>query len=105
MKNPDRPELQQELEESFCSTDPKIARRFAEVTFLSDNRADLAKTKVPALIMQCSDDAIAPVEVGRYIETHLPGSTFRQLQAIGHCPHMSHPDETIAVLRAYLAAA
>jgi sigma-B regulation protein RsbQ len=105
MKNPDRPELQQELEQSFCATDPKIARRFAEVTFLSDNRTDLAKAKVPSLIMQCSDDAIAPVEVGRYLEAHLPGSTFRQLEAVGHCPHMSHPDETIAVMREYLAAA
>ncbi len=105
MKNPDRPELQQELEQSFCSTDPKIARRWAEVTFLSDNRADLARAKVPALIMQCSDDSIAPLEAGRYIETHLPGSTFRQLNAVGHCPHMSHPDETIAVMREYLDAA
>jgi sigma-B regulation protein RsbQ len=105
MKNPDRPELKDELEQSFCATDPKIARRFAEVTFLSDNRADLKKTKVPALIMQCSDDAIAPVEAGRYIETHLAGSTFRQLNAVGHCPHMSHPDETIAVMREYLHAA
>ncbi|MBA2431088.1 MAG: alpha/beta hydrolase [Chthoniobacterales bacterium] len=105
MKNPDRPELQQELEQSFCSTDPKIARRFAEVTFLSDNRADLAKTKVPALIMQCSDDAIAPVAAGRFMEAQMPGSTFRQMQAIGHCPHMSHPDETIAVIREYLAVA
>ena len=75
------------------------------MTFLSDNRADLEKTKVPALIMQCSDDAIAPIEAGRYIETHLAGSTFRQLNAIGHCPHMSHPDETIAVMREYLHAA
>ena len=104
MKNPDRPELKEELEQSFCSTDPRIARRFAEVTFLSDNRADLPKTKVPALIMQCSDDSIAPVEVGRYIETHTPGSTFRQMNAIGHCPHMSHPEETIAVMREYLGA-
>ena len=105
MKNPDRPELKEELEQSFCATDPKIARRFAEVTFLSDNRADLAQAKVPALIMQCSDDSIAPIEAGRYMEARMPRSTFRQMQAVGHCPHMSHPDETIAVIREYLHAA
>jgi sigma-B regulation protein RsbQ len=105
MKNPDRPELKAELEQSFCATDPKIARRWAEVTFLSDNRADLPKAKVPALIMQGSDDAIAPVEVGRYIEARMPQSTFRLLKAVGHCPHMSHPEETIEVMREYLKAA
>ena len=105
MKNPDRPELQAELEQSFCATDPKIARCFAEVTFLSDNRADVGRTKVPALIMQTSDDSIAPVEVGRYMETHMPQSTFRLMNAVGHCPHMSHPEETIEVMREYLNAA
>jgi sigma-B regulation protein RsbQ len=65
MKNPGRPELSRELEESFCSTDPKIARRFAETTFFSDNREDLLKVRVPSLIMQCSEDSIAPPEVGR----------------------------------------
>ncbi len=105
MKNPDRPELAAELEESFCSTDPKIARRFAEVTFLSDNRADLDRATVPSLIMQCSEDTIAPLAAGRYLEAHLAGSTYHQMEAIGHCPHMSHPDETIAVMREYLAAA
>lgn len=102
MKNAERPELGKELEQSFCATDPKIARRFAEVTFLSDHRADLAKTKVPALILQCSDDSIAPVTAGRYVERHLAGSVFRQLEAVGHCPHMSHPAEVIRVTREYL---
>ena len=102
MKNPDRPELSRELEASFCSTDPVIARRFAQATFLSDNRDDLAGTQVPSLIMQCSDDIIAPLPVGDYLHRMLPGSTLRVLRATGHCPHMSHPEETIAVMRDYL---
>jgi sigma-B regulation protein RsbQ len=104
MKNPERPELTKELEASFCSTDPDIARRFAEATFYADNRADLSKVKVPALVMQCSDDAIAPLSVGEYTHRNLPGSTFRVMTATGHCPHMSHPEETIRVIREYLAA-
>ena len=102
MKNADRPELSQELEASFCSTDPVIARRFAEATFLSDNRKDLPGTRIPSLIMQCSDDIIAPLPVGDYLHRTLPGSTLRVLRATGHCPHMSHPAETIAVIREYL---
>ncbi|NUQ22110.1 MAG: alpha/beta hydrolase [Gemmatimonadaceae bacterium] len=104
MKNPERPELSEELEASFCSTDPVIARRFAEATFFSDNRADLEKLGVPALVMQCSDDIIAPNAVGEYIGRVTPGSTVRLLEATGHCPHMSHPEETIQVIREYLAA-
>ncbi len=99
MKNADRPELARELEESFCSTDPRIARRFAEVTFFSDNREDLGKLTVPSLILQCADDSIAPATVGAYLESHLPGSTLRYLRATGHCPHLSHPAETIDVIR------
>ena len=105
MKNPERPELTRELEESFCSTDPRIARRFAEVTFFSDNRSDLPKVQVPSLIMQCSADAIAPVEVGDYLHRHLSGSTLRLMKATGHCPHMSHPEETIRIIKKYLNAA
>ncbi len=105
MKNEERPELTRELEESFCSTDPKIARRFAEATFFSDNRDDLPKVPVPSLIMQCSEDAIAPPDVGEYLHRHLPRSTLRVLRATGHCPHMSHPEETIQVIKEYLAAA
>jgi sigma-B regulation protein RsbQ len=102
MKNPDRPELGRELTESFCSTDPKIARQFAMATFLSDNRNDLGKVNTPSLIMQCSDDLIAPFEVGDYLHAHLRNSTLKVLKATGHCPHMSHPDETIAVIQEYL---
>jgi sigma-B regulation protein RsbQ len=102
MKNEDRPELATELKESFCSTDPQIARRFAEATFFADNRADLAKVTTPSLIMQCSDDIIAPLSVGDYLHAHLAGSTLRVMQATGHCPHMSHPEETIETIREYL---
>jgi sigma-B regulation protein RsbQ len=105
MQNPDRPELSRELEASFCSTDPVIARQFAKVTFLADNRADLAPVRVPSLIMQCSDDMIAPLSVGDYLRGALAGGTLRVLRATGHCPHMSHPEETIDVIREYLASA
>lgn len=103
MKNPERPELSEELEASFCSTDPVIARSFAEATFFADNRADLAAVQVPSLIMQCSDDMIAPLAVGDYLSGALPNSTLRVMRARGHCPHMSHPEETIAVIREYLS--
>jgi sigma-B regulation protein RsbQ len=104
MKNDERPELTAELHESFCSTDPKIARQFAETTFFADNRADLADVPVPALIMQCAEDAIAPVEVGRYLLKNMPQSTLRLMKATGHCPHISHPDETIEAIKEYLAS-
>lgn len=103
MKNPERPELAGELAESFCSTDPVIARQFAEATFFADNRADLAGLHLPSLILQCSDDIIAPVEVGEYLHRKLPDSTFRLMQATGHCPHMSAPDETIRIMQEYLS--
>lgn len=102
MKNPERQELSTELEQSFCSTDPVTARRFAEVTFFSDNREDLPNLNVPSLILQCSDDAIAPPEVGHYLHNHLPNSTLHLLRATGHCPHMSHPEETIRAIKDYL---
>lgn len=103
MKNPERPELAAELTESFCSTDPVIARRFAEATFYSDNRSDLSKLKVPSLIMHCSDDLIAPLEVGDYLHRTIPNSTLRLMKASGHCPQMSAPEETIAIIKDYLA--
>jgi len=102
MKNQERPELTRELEESFCSTDPRIARRFAEATFFSDNRSDVPRVTIPSLIMQCSEDAIAPLGVGDYLHRHLPQSTLRVMKATGHCPHMSHPDETIQIIKEYL---
>lgn len=105
MKNPDRPELAQELADSFCRTDPGIAKHFARVTFLSDNRGDLCRVTVPALVMQCSQDDIAPDAVGEYVHRNIPGSKFIKLQATGHCPHMSAPRETIEVIREYLERA
>lgn len=102
IKNAERPELGKELTDSFCSTDPVIARRFAEATFLADNRSDLAGVSVPSLILQCSDDMVAPRQVGEYVSAQLPMSTLRVMKATGHCPHMSHPEETIALIREYL---
>lgn len=102
VKNPDRPELAAELETSFCSTDPVIARQFARAAFLSDNRGDLGKLKTPSLIMQCSEDIIAPTSVGEYMHRHLASSTLALMKATGHCPHISHPDETIEVIQQYL---
>jgi sigma-B regulation protein RsbQ len=104
MGNKERPELGSELAESFCSTDPVIARQFAETTFFSDNRQDLRKLKVPSLLLQCSDDIIAPLEVGDYLARELPNSTLRVMKATGHCPHMSEPEETISLIKEYLAA-
>ena len=105
MKNADRPELGEELTESFCSTDPVIARNFAQATFLADNRADLARVTVPSLILQCSEDMVAPGAVGEYLHGQLAGSTLRQMKATGHCPHMSHPEETVALIKEYLQTA
>ena len=102
MANPDRPELGEELTNSFCRTDPEIARQFAQVTFMSDNREDLARVQVPALVLQCSEDAIAPTEVGEYVAERLPHGTLRLLSATGHCPNLSAPEETVEAIRAFL---
>lgn len=96
--------LTDELRASLCASDPYITRRFAAATFLGDNRADLPRVQTPSLIIQCSDDSIAPVGVGEYLHRHLRDSTLRLLDAAGHCPHMSHPRETIALIREYLSA-
>jgi sigma-B regulation protein RsbQ len=92
--NPDRPELAEELKNTFCRTDPAIARVFARATFLSDNRADLAKVTVPTLVIQCAVDAIAPPEVGQYTHEQIAGSELVTLNAIGHCPQLSAPEMT-----------
>ncbi len=102
MKNEERPELASELVESFCRTDPEIAKHFARVTFLSDNRADLPFVTVPALVLQCSDDSIAPESVGEFVHQHLSGSKLVRMRATGHCPHLSGPAETIRNIRDYL---
>ena len=102
MGNPDRPELGEELTNSFCMTDPDIAKKFARVTFLSDNRADLGDVKTRSLILQCSEDVIAPREVGEYVHRSLPDAEFVQLNATGHCPNLSAPEETVAAMRQFL---
>jgi sigma-B regulation protein RsbQ len=102
MANPDRPDLAEELTNSFCRTDPDVARQFARVAFLSDNRADLPAVGVPTLVLQCSEDVIAPETAGRYVHEHLAGSVFTQLAATGHCPNLSAPEETTAAIRAFL---
>jgi sigma-B regulation protein RsbQ len=101
MGNPDRPELGQELTNSFCRTDPAIARAFARTTFLSDNRADLARVAVPTLVLQCSSDAIAPPEVGEYVRAQIPGAELVTLPATGHCPQLSAPQPTLAAIAAF----
>ena len=105
MGNPERPELGEELTNSFCRTDPDIAHQFAEVTFLSDNRADLARVGIPTLVLQCSDDIIAPEPVGRYVHEQIPGSVLTLMRARGHCPNLSAPDETIAAIQGFLSTA
>jgi sigma-B regulation protein RsbQ len=103
MANSDRPHLGEELTESFCSTDPVIANQFARATFFADNRRDLPKLKVPSIILQCSEDIIAPLEVGDYLHQNLSNSTLKVMKAHGHCPHMSEPEETIKVIKEYLS--
>lgn len=103
MDNAEQPALAEELSNSFCRTDPTIAKQFAHVTFLTDNRADLANSKTPSLILQCRHDVIAPCSVGTYLHEHLPVSRLTILNATGHCPHLSAPTETIAAIKAFLA--
>lgn len=102
MGNPDRPELGEELTNSFCRTDPGIAKDFARVTFMSDNRADLSAVTARTLILQCRDDAIAPTHVGEYVRDHIPNSRLVILDATGHCPNLSAPREVIAAIRAFV---
>ena len=101
MGNPDRPELGDELANSFCATDPEIAKRFARATFTSDNREDLNEIEVPTLVLQCRDDVIADERVGRYVHDHVRGSAFVMLDATGHCPNLSAPDETVKAIAAF----
>jgi sigma-B regulation protein RsbQ len=104
MGRPDRPELGEELTNSFCRTDPAVARQFAQATFLGDNRPDLPNVPVPTLVLQCANDVIAPDAVGEYVHRSLPHSTLVRMRATGHCPNLSAPDETIAAMQAFLAA-
>ena len=102
MGAPQKPELSEELKNSFCATDPNIAKHFARVTFLSDNRADLPKLTRPSLILQCSDDIIAPLSVGDYLHKNLKNSKLQIVENTGHCPHLSAPEPIIAAMNAFL---
>ena len=102
MGNGDRPELGEELSNSFCKTDPEIAKAFAKTTFLSDTREDLKKCKLPTLVLQCSQDVIAPQVVGEYVHSEMPNSKLVVMKATGHCPNLSAPEETVAAIRAFI---
>jgi sigma-B regulation protein RsbQ len=104
MATTDQPELAAELDASFCRTDPDIARRFAAVTFRSDNRADLPGVTVPTLVLQCREDVIAPISAGEYVRDHLPDASFVLLDAVGHCPHLSAPGPTAEAIGAFVRA-
>jgi sigma-B regulation protein RsbQ len=102
MGTPERPELGAELTDSFCRTEPSRALAFARTTFLSDNRADLGRVRVPTLVVECSEDTLAPREVGAYVRDHIPGSELVTLEATGHCPHLSVPEPTAATIASFV---
>ncbi|MGE2833166.1 alpha/beta fold hydrolase [Mycobacterium sp. SMC-4] len=102
MGAPEQPELSAELAESFCRTDPACAKVFARATFLSDNRADLATVRVPTLVVECADDAIAPAGVGAFVADQIPGSVLHTLDTSGHCPHVSEPEATVDLIVAFV---
>jgi sigma-B regulation protein RsbQ len=104
MGNSDRPELAAELENSFCRTNPQIAKFFARVTFLSDNRSDLSKVGTRTLVLQCSADVIAPLSVGEFVHQQIPDSELVILNATGHCPNLSAPEETVREIKRFLAS-
>jgi sigma-B regulation protein RsbQ len=104
MGAPDQPHLSAELTNSFCRTDPEIAKQFARATFLSDHRAQLPLLKAPTLIVQCHDDIIAPLSVGEYMKQQLPNGTLRVIDNVGHCPHLSSPGQCAEATDAFLAA-
>jgi sigma-B regulation protein RsbQ len=104
MGAPDQPELGAELTNSFCRTDPDIAKHFARVTFLSDHRADLPKLLAPTLILQCSEDIIAPLSVGEYMQRTIPNCTLHVVENVGHCPHLSAPSASASAMEQFLAS-
>jgi sigma-B regulation protein RsbQ len=102
MNNPDRPELSEELKNSFCRTEPAIAKHFGRVTFLSDNREDLKLVHAKSLIIQSEVDSIAPIVVGTYISENMSNAQFSLIDTVGHCPHLSHPEKTIEAMKSFL---
>jgi sigma-B regulation protein RsbQ len=105
MGNPQRPELGQELTDSFCATDPDMAAVFARATFMSDSRADLATVAIPTLVLECEQDVIAPRQVGAYVHAGIAGSRLVTLPAVGHCPQLSAPEATAQQILAFAGAA
>ncbi|MDO9415478.1 alpha/beta fold hydrolase [Pararhizobium sp.] len=103
MGAPDRPALGQELTDSFCRTDPEIAKHFARATFLSDHRAELHRLRTRSLILQCDDDVIAPLTVGRYMHRQMPNSVLRVVRNVGHCPQLSAPNECLDAMNEFLS--
>ena len=102
MGAPDQPELAVELTNSFCRTDPDIAKHFARVTFLSDHRAELPLLQAPTLVLQCSEDVIAPLAVGEYLKRTIPDCTLRIIDNVGHCPHLSAPSASVQAIEEFL---
>ncbi len=92
----------QVLAESFCQIRPDIAKHFARVTFTSDSRSELPKIDLPVLILQCTDDVIAPEGVGSYVHRQIKGSRLVKLMCTGHCPHLTAPKEFVEALRLHL---
>ncbi|HEY2022063.1 alpha/beta hydrolase [Paraburkholderia sp.] len=102
MGAPEQPHLSEELTNSFCRTDPDIAKHFARVTFLADHRADMPRVSTPTLILQSDDDLLAPVCVGEYMHRLIPGSSLAVVNNIGHCPHLSAPGASVDAIESYL---
>ena len=102
--NPEKQEYSKELENSFCSMNPNIAKHFAKVTFMGDNRNDLSKVSTPTLIIQCHPDVIAPVEVGEFVHQKITESKYVLLNSSGHCPHLTAPEQLISSILTYLKA-
>ncbi len=100
--HPEKPEHSTELHNSFCRMNPEIAKHFAKVTFMGDNREDLKKVTVPSLIIQCNPDLISQKEVGMFVHENLQNSTFRQIEVPGHIPHLTNPVATIDAIRQFL---
>eukprot|EP00456_Euglypha_rotunda_P002873 TRINITY_DN105216_c0_g1_i2.p1 TRINITY_DN105216_c0_g1~~TRINITY_DN105216_c0_g1_i2.p1 ORF type:complete len:125 (-),score=17.73 TRINITY_DN105216_c0_g1_i2:81-455(-) len=97
--------LGEELSNSFCYIDPVIARQFARVTFLGDNRNDLPLAPVKSLTLVCEEDMISPMPVAHFVQNQMPGNTLVTIHGRGHCPHMSHPEQIAQQIREYLGEA
>ena len=92
-----------DLTQSFCRTDPRIAQHFARVTFFADCREDMKRLATPSLILHCDDDPLVPMEVADWMSENVPQSRMEILSVTGHCPHMTAPDPTIQAMRRYLS--